>query len=81
MADKSIPLRVVKADAPQTNADRIRSMTDEELTAFLCDVRAGTGGECAGCLAWNYCSNGHTGWGDWLQQPAEVANGQSNDQE
>ena len=35
MADKSIPLRVVKADGPQTNADRIRSMTDEELAHEL----------------------------------------------
>lgn len=35
MADKSIPLRVVKADGPRTNADRIRSMTDEELAHEL----------------------------------------------
>lgn len=29
-----------KCEEPKTNADRIRSMTDEELAEFLCKVKA-----------------------------------------
>ena len=54
---------------PQTNADRIRAMSDEELVAFignnsLCDriqdegTWCGNRGVCGGCLV------------EWLQQPA-----------
>lgn len=43
-----------------TNADRIRSMTDEELEAFLIDVDLDKAG-----------SPFITEWGKWLQQPAE----------
>ena len=31
-----------KPHKAQTNADRIRSMTDEELAMFLCDFRSST---------------------------------------
>ena len=47
----------------QTNADRIRSMTNEELSAFLCNM----GQECYHCIATDYCSPGHTGMLDWLK--------------
>lgn len=60
-------------DETPTNADRIRAMTDEELSKFLCDFRAGSAGEhhCAGCKAEEYCRTGHNGMIDWLQQPAK----------
>ena len=50
-------------EATKTNADRIRSMTDEELKEFLCSL-----------LQCKFCE--FEGWGgcellEWLQQPAE----------
>ena len=58
-----------------TNADRIRSMSDEELAEFLCSFRSCDADEyiCEGCKAAKYCRAGHTGTIDWLQQPAEEA--------
>lgn len=44
--------------APLTNADKIRSMTDEELAEWL---EYEGGGACAEVF----------GWLDWLKQPAE----------
>lgn len=60
-------------DEAQTNADRIRAMTDEELAKFLCDFRTESAGDhyCAGCKAESYCRTGHNGMIDWLQQPAK----------
>ena len=57
----------------KTNADRIRSMSDEELAIFLCDFRSCDADEyiCEGCKATQYCRAGHAGTLDWLQQPAE----------
>lgn len=65
---------VVKCGAfkpPMTNADRIRSMSDEELAELLflqrkCPpekkhITCGTTGTCDEC------------WTDWLRQPAEEA--------
>ena len=46
------------APEPQTNADRIRAMSDEELAKFL---EYEGGGACA-----EVC-----GWLDWLQQPSK----------
>ena len=57
---------------PQTNADRIRNMTDEELTAFLCNITSDDEG-CDSCLAWKYCHKGHTGFEDWLKAESEEA--------
>lgn len=57
-----------KAKEPlvQTNAEHIRTMTNEELKRFLCDVC-----DCSTCR-WG------TLWGcalmEWLEQPAEVGN-------
>lgn len=58
---------------PPTNADRIRAMSDDEFSYFLCDFRTGSAGEhhCAGCKAEEYCRTGHNGMIDWLQQPAK----------
>ena len=60
---------------PYTNADRIRSMNDEELAMFLCNFRSCDADEyiCEGCKAEKYCRAGHVGTIDWLQQPAEEA--------
>ena len=57
----------------KTNADRIRSMNDEELAIFLCDFRSCDADEyiCEGCKATQYCRAEHVGTLDWLQQPAE----------
>lgn len=62
-----------KPPGQMTNADRIRAMTDEELSKFLCDFRTGSAGEhhCAGCKAEEYCRTGHNGMIEWLQQPAK----------
>ena len=56
-----------------TNADRIRSMSDEELAEFLCSFRSCDADEyiCEGCKATKYCRAGHAGTIDWLQQPTE----------
>jgi hypothetical protein len=55
--------------AKQTNADRIRSMTDEELAEFL-DIVATDGIEsqysgvpCSGCMEKTECSSC---WKEWL---------------
>ena len=54
---------------PQTNADKIRSMTDEELAKFVDGKRVCPptgecppvcGGDCVDC------------WLEWFQQPAET---------
>lgn len=55
----------------KTNADRIRSMTDEELAEFMChNVSNGTV-NCAFCVAAEFCRMGHNGWLDWLKQESE----------
>ena len=54
-------------DKPQTNADRIRAMSDEELAKILggkciCPPTSGCAEVCGDCVA---C------WLEWLQKPAE----------
>ena len=51
---------------PKTNADRLRSFSDEELADFLCDI---SGGEsCTYCVANDLCHNGHNGMIVWLKK-------------
>lgn len=56
---------------PQTNADRIRAMSDEELAEFLGKVSAGGYGMCApghyDCTGKDSCA---PCWLDWLRQEA-----------
>lgn len=53
----------------QTNIDRIRSLPDEELADFLCDI---SGGEsCTYCVASDLCHNGHNGMIEWLKKEVE----------
>lgn len=71
LKDAELPMGVVP-EKP-TNADRIRSMSDDELAEFLCNFRSCNADEyiCEGCKATKYCRAGHAGTIDWLQQPAE----------
>ena len=62
-----------------TNADRIRSMSDEELEAFLervhenpCDACCGNWGQCRRNNAPEPICKNH--FLEWLQQPAEEDN-------
>lgn len=58
---------------PHTNADRIRSMTDEELAEFLEKV-----GGCGPSFDEKYCNNvngcpeGINCWLDWLKQEVKA---------
>ena len=60
-----------KNNTPQTNADRIRSMSDEELAAWIvsmttvCECCAEIN-ECESPKCFNKCLHGVE---DWLQQP------------
>ena len=57
-------------EAPMTNADRIRAMTDEELGVWICK-HALSCGCCVGvelCRSDDGIANGAV---KWLQQPAE----------
>lgn len=47
-----------------TNLEYIRSMTDAELAAFLCDLTACE--SCDECMAYNHCSAEHNGMDEWL---------------
>ena len=51
----------------KTNADRIRSMSDEELAVFLCKIID----NCAICVGRDTCTYGRNGIIDWLKQEAE----------
>ena len=51
---------------PKTNADRIRSMTDEELAQYMGDVQ--TWGGCPNHGARNCTENCADCWLDWLKQ-------------
>lgn len=55
------------ARKPQTNADRIRNMSDEELAEFLCKVKSD--------YQWMEhefpSEEEHGEWEDWLQSEAE----------
>ena len=52
-----------KTNMPQTNADRIRSMTDEELKKFICSMF-----KCEFC---DFELGERCGLLNWLQMPAE----------
>ena len=60
-----------KTSMPQTNADRIRSMTDEELALWICDIydiEEENGKFINGIIIPGYAPNDIE---EWLQQPAE----------
>ena len=53
-----------------TNADRIRSMNDEELAEWMCSLMTA---ECCDqrCPARDICNLGDNGLVKWMKQPAE----------
>lgn len=55
---------------PMTNADRIRSMNDEELAEWMCSLMTA---ECCDqrCPARDICNLGDNGLVKWMKQPAE----------
>lgn len=55
----------------QSNADRIRAMSDEELAEFLQDAKFYCQRNCEKCLRGTACIS----MLQWLKQPAEVDNG------
>ena len=59
--------RMIKA---QTNADRIRAMSDEELAVFLADDDRACPRKHHNCR--KYIDKCDGCWFEWLQQPAEV---------
>lgn len=56
---------------PQTNADRIRVMTDEELAEFLCKINGCYQENCPGAKLCKFGGGLANGLKKWLQQPAE----------
>ncbi len=52
-----------------TNGDKIRSMSDMELSRELCKIA----GVCSECLAQDMCDKGHTGFEQWLKEETEDA--------
>lgn len=62
-----------RCDSKQTNADRIRNMSDEELTEFITGLSkhclAGIG-KCD-CSAYKTCDNCNVEVKNWLQSEAE----------
>ena len=53
---------------PMTNADRLRAMSDEELSEFLCGILSEDRDGCSECVAEGYCYPGHTGMIDYLKE-------------
>jgi hypothetical protein len=65
-------------DDTPTNADRIRSMSDEEMAGFIDDIQndAFAADGCGYSL--HFPDDKETTWIDWLRQPAEeVHDGQT----
>ena len=56
----------------QTNADRIRAMSDEEMAEWLCEgLDCGYCKKIRGLLGGRICDNQGKGVLDWLQSPAK----------
>lgn len=47
-----------------TNGDKIRSMSDMELSRELCKIA----GVCSECLVQDMCDKGHTGFEQWVKE-------------
>ena len=56
---------------PQTNADRIRSMSDDELNDLFCEIY-NAGVEDASSYEWGQRTNNFEWTMDWLQMPTET---------
>ena len=60
----------ITMEKPQTNADRIRSMTDDELNELFHEIY-NAGVDDASSYEWGHRTNSFKWTMDWLQQPAE----------
>ena len=56
---------------PQTNADRIRSMSDDELNDLFHEIY-NAGAENASAYEWGQRTNSFEWTMDWLQMPTET---------
>lgn len=67
-------------DKPKTNADRIRTMSNEELAVWLCDLFSVDTcyTHCPGCDSCNDAGGLSNGLKKWLQQPAEEDNDETD---
>ena len=63
-------LKECKGYIPMTNADRIRSMTDDELNELFHDIY-NAGAEDSVAYEWGQRKNSFEWTMEWLQQPAE----------
>ena len=61
-----------RTNMPQTNADRIRDMSDEELAKFLCKWCNCVEGYCPGVKLCTPSSGKANGLVAWMKQPVEV---------
>ena len=55
----------------ETNADRIRAMSDEELAEFLCEFNGCYSDKCPGAELCEFGGGLANGLKKWLKQPAE----------
>ena len=62
---------------PQTNADRIRSMSDEELNDLFYEIY-NAGAEDASSYEWGQRKNSFEWTMDWLQMPTETQKENNN---
>ena len=62
---------------PQTNADRIRSMSDEELNDLFYEIY-NAGAEDASSYEWGQRTNSFEWTMDWLQMPTETQKENNN---
>ena len=51
-----------------TNAEWLRSLSDDELAEFLCYLTYGKDGNCEDCIAGRLCKRGCNGMAAWLQE-------------
>ena len=62
---------------PQTNADRIRSMSDDELNDLFYEIY-NAGAEDASSYEWGQRKNSFEWTMDWLQMPTETQKENNN---
>ena len=62
--------KLIDHTKPQTNADRIRSMTDDELNDLFHDIY-NAGVDDASSYEWGHRKNSFEWTMEWLRQPAE----------
>ena len=61
---KSEKALIVRGAIIMTNGDKIRSMSDMELSRELCKIA----GVCSECLVQDMCDKGHIGFEQWLKE-------------